>query len=408
MILTKPTDITDMKKAYRTRNEGEFPETLTIILKKDWDLKYGENPNQQAAIYALETINEQNANKISELTNLETVRSDGKGKGGLSGNNTMDITRGMDTLKYFTDVPAVAILKHVTISGFAKQTNKQTLSELFRSARDADIRSNFGGTVVVNQPLNMETAKAMYELKGQSPFFVDVIAAPGYEEGVIEYIESQSAGIRIGEFSNINCLPKYIGDDTKNLLSIKEMPTGRLMLQDIYLTSIKNTEDFILQPKVVDKNGEEHILKTIPTTQQLDDCLTAWYLNITGARSNGIVIVNEGKSIAIGSGQVERVGAIEQAIVKGMQKAMDREGIKYNPLYGISKYEQISQNPFENAVVSSDAFFPFGDSIELLAKVGVKTAIQPYGSIRDSQVIDTMNKYNMSGPATLERCFGHF
>ena len=132
------------------------------------------------------------------------------------------------------------------------------------------------------------------------------------------------------------------------------------------------------------------------------------YLNIAGTRSNGIVIVKDGVSVAMGSGQVERVGAVEQAIIKGMQKAMDREGIPYDPLLGIAGYVNLAINPFEGASASSDAFFPFPDSIDRLARVGVSAVVQPYGSRRDYQVIQAANRHNIAMPATLERCFCHF
>src|SRR5574342_907090 len=120
------TDISKFRRAYSTRNEGHFPRIKAIMLEKEWDLKYGENPNQHAAIYFL-----QNARLIAELTNLQSVRSDGKGKGGLSLTNTMDITRAMDNLKWFAD-PACAIMKHNILAGFKKQTQKESQEELFR------------------------------------------------------------------------------------------------------------------------------------------------------------------------------------------------------------------------------------------------------------------------------------
>jgi phosphoribosylaminoimidazolecarboxamide formyltransferase/IMP cyclohydrolase len=131
-------------------------------------------------------------------------------------------------------------------------------------------------------------------------------------------------------------------------------------------------------------------------------------LNIAGARSNGIVIVNDGVTVAMGSGQVERVGAVEQAIIKGMQKAMDREGIKYDTLMGISGYEKLSRNPFKGASLASDAFLPDRDSIDRMARVGITSVVHPFGSMYDSPVIDAANEYKMAMPATLERCFGHF
>ena len=123
--MVEPIDITDEKRKYRRRNEGEFPDQLTLTLKKEWDLKYGENPAQHGAIYTLDSINNNNARTMAELTDLQSVREDGKGKGGLSLTNTLDISRGMDTLKFHNESPSVVILKHNVVSGFVKQTGPQ-------------------------------------------------------------------------------------------------------------------------------------------------------------------------------------------------------------------------------------------------------------------------------------------
>ncbi|HAA57173.1 MAG TPA: hypothetical protein DCE42_20575, partial [Myxococcales bacterium] len=158
--MSRGTDISQFKRVYRQRNEGEFPDQLTITLQKEADLKYGENPNQQAALYILDEIEGKRARQIAEWTDIQSVRKDGRGKGGLSLTNLMDITRAMDNLKFF-EVPAVAIMKHNIISGFAKQNHvDQSLAEIYRLARDADRRSNFGGTVVLNRPLDADTTEA--------------------------------------------------------------------------------------------------------------------------------------------------------------------------------------------------------------------------------------------------------
>lgn len=407
--MIKGTDISTFKKSYRERNSGDFPDELTIKLKKEWDLKYGENMHQHAAIYLLDSISDHNSAIIASLTNIQYVRSDSKGKGGLSLTNTMDISRAMDTLKYFDVTPAVVIMKHNTISGFAKRFYPgHNIGDLFRLARDADLESNFGGTIVFNRPLDMETAKILYELKGENPFFVDVLAAPGYEENVLGYIEGQSKNIRIAEFSNMSKLPKFAGDDNYGLLSFKEMPTGRIGVQDLFLTRIRTGMDFIEDPMVYDKNGVPHVIENLPSDRQLDDLLTAWWINCAGARSNGVVFVKDGVSVAVGSGQVARVYAVKDAIEKGMQKAMDRERVKYDKLMGIMGYEKLSRNPFQDSACSSDAFFPFADSLELFKRVDVGAVCQPFGSERDSEVIDKANEYKMPMVATLERCFGHF
>ncbi len=405
-MMSRGTDISQFKRVYRQRNEGEFPQNLTLTLTKENDLKYGENPNQQAALYIVSEIAGQQAETIATLTDLRSVRSDGRGKGGLSLTNLMDIARGMDNLKYF-DKPAVVIMKHNVVSGFAVQNiDNQSLEEIYRLARDADRRSNFGGAVILNRPLDATTVEALLELYPRH--IVDVIAAPGFEEGVLQRIEEASRMIRIAEFSRLDILPKFVGDETHGLFSIKEMPTGRVALQDFFLTSVKSADDLILDPKVVDKEGNPHVMERDPTPQELKDLLTSWYINIAGARSNGVVLVRNGVLVANGSGQVERVGAVEQAIMKGMQKAFDREELEYDPLLGITGFERLKDNPFYGAVCSSDAFFPFPDSVERLGQVGVKAILQPYGSVRDAMVIDSANKLGIAMPATLERCFGHF
>jgi phosphoribosylaminoimidazolecarboxamide formyltransferase/IMP cyclohydrolase len=406
------TDISKFKRAYSKRNEGSFPTELVLRLQKEWDLKYGENPNQQGALYFVSEAAGRNTSTVAELTDLVSVRSDGKGKGGLSLTNAMDVCRAMDNLKWFKD-PAVVILKHCVVSGFATAPDGSPLDGLVRTARDCDQRSNFGGSYVTNRPIDAAAVDALFELYVSQKYIVDVIAAPDYEPGVLAKIEKISKNVRLAQFSRIDSLPRFIGDDTHGLVSIKEMPTGRVGIQDVYLTSVKSVDDLITDPKadIKDKDGnviESPFIQRDPTPQEAKDMLTAWYLNISGARSNGIVLVRNGVLVSMGSGQVERVGAVEQALIKGIHKAFDREGIPYNPLEGITGYKRLRDQPFAGAVCASDAFFPFKDSIETLGNLEVSAIIQPCGSERDGHVIKAANKYQMAMAATGERCFGHW
>lgn len=411
-----PTDITDQKLVYRTRTAGDFPDKLQVTLIKESDVKYAENPGQAGAIYYFESIGAQQASKVAELTDLVYVRRDGKGKGGLSAINLMDICRAMEVLKYFREHSAAVIMKHNIVSGFADavgfamQERSRGISDgIFRTARECDRRSNFGGTFVSTYPLNMETAEALYELYGQTPkWFIDVIAAPGYEEGVVEFIEGKAKDVRLAQFSRLDVLPRFIGDETYGLLSFKEMPTGRMLVQELYLTHIRSIEDLVLRPKIVDKQGVEHVINYVPDSREARDLLTAVYINIAGARSNGVVAVRNGVAVSIGSGQVERVGAGEQMIIKGVQKAMDREGIPYDPLLGITGYQQLKDNPFKGASVSSDGFLPFDDLVRRLASVGVTVIGQPFGSINDAIVIDAANECGIAMPSLKRRFFGHW
>jgi phosphoribosylaminoimidazolecarboxamide formyltransferase/IMP cyclohydrolase len=404
-----PTDISQAKRLYRERNEGAFAQHITLRLQKEQDLKYGENPHQQAALYTLTSEgnhSERPSDARSQPVEIQAVRSDGRGKGGLSLTNWMDITRGIECLKYFAD-PAVVILKHNCLAGFACQEEEgQSLAELYRLARDSDRRSCFGGTVVCNRPLDEKITDALLEL--YPTHIVDVVAAPAFEEGQIKRLEAASQFMRLAAFSDISRLGRFVGEEGIAMPSIKELPTGRVALQDPLLTSIRSKADLILRPMARDQSGRAEVIARIPTPSELRDLLRAWYLNLAGARSNGVVLIRRGVLVACGAGQVERVGAVEQAIVKAIQKAFDREGLSYDPLLGISGIERLQDNPLLGAACASDAFFPFADAVEILGRMGVSAIIQPYGSVRDVEVIAAANRYGIAMPATLERCFGHF
>ena len=389
------TDVTDMKRTYRKPVEGEFPEELTIILSKESDLRYGENPNQPAAAYRFKGMN------LAELTNIRLAKS---GKGGLSATNFMDVTRALNILKYF-DAPSVAVMKHLVPSGFATQWGGNSLEDIYVKARDADARSAFGSVVVMNRPLDKPTADAIMST------YVEGVAATGYEEGTLDIL-GRKKDIRAILFSNLDKMPRFVGDDIEGLYDLKVLPTGRIIVQKPYLSSIREPEDLVLDPLVRKKDketGEEitYVVERDPKDQEIKNLLIAWYIN-TGVRSNGIVFVKNGVTAAVGSGQQERVGAVEQAIIKAYQKSMDLEGIEYDPIEGGAEREKLSKSPLEGAVISSDAFFPFRDSIDIVAKHGVTGVIQPGGSIRDDEVIQAVNEHRMAMIFTLERCFGHF
>lgn len=384
------TDVTELKKVYRTAVKEEFPEILNVSLKKEYDLRYGENPNQPAAAYSI------GDNPLASLIDIKLAKT---GKGGLSATNIMDITRALDILKFF-HTPAVAVMKHLIPSGFATDYHKKkSLSEIYTKARDADARAAFGSVVVFNSIMDVNAAESLNET------FVEVVAAPGYAEGAIDALEHKKDA-RIALFSNIDKIPKYDSDDDSGLYDMKALPGGRIIIQKPYLSSIKGKDSLILDPMVI-KDNVKHVVAKDPNEDEIKDLLIAWYVNI-GVRSNGIVIVKNGVTLAVGSGQQERVGALEQAIVKAYQKSMDREGIKYDPINGAVSREYLSNNPLSGAVVSSDAFFPFRDSIDIMAEHGITSLIQPGGSKMDFEVIDAVNEHGMSMAYTLERCFGHF
>jgi phosphoribosylaminoimidazolecarboxamide formyltransferase/IMP cyclohydrolase len=387
--MTRGTDVTDMKRNYRTVVEGDFPPLFDIRLEKESELRYGENPNQPAAMYRL------NGTSIAEFTNIRLAKS---GKGGLSATNFMDVTRALDILKFF-EVPAVAVMKHLVPSGFARQYKGNELSNIYEKARDADARSAYGSIVVLNRPLDKSTADAIMST------YVEGVAAPEFEEGTIEIL-GRRKDTRAISYSNLNKIPKFVNDNIDGLYDIKGLPTGRVLVQKPYLTSIRGPQDLVFDP-MVKHEEKDYVVERDPSKREIDDLLTAWYVNL-GVRSNGIVFVKNGVTVAVGTGQQERVGAVEQAIIKAYQKAMDREEIKYDAIDGAAQRSALSINPLEGAVISSDAFFPFRDSVDTMAKHGISAVIQPGGSVKDNEVIDAVNEHKMAMVYTLERCFGHF
>ncbi len=386
-----PTDVSDFKRIYRTPVGGDFAEVLERNLRREEELKYGENPNQPAAIY----IDSNSA--LGKLVSAKLVKS---GKGGWSATNYMDVLRGMDILKFF-DKPAAAVMKHLIPSGFAVQYGGNRLQEIYRNAREADARSAFGSVVVLNRPLDKETATELMTT------YVEAVAAPEFEEGVMPILDAKK-DLRAIHISGLDKIPRFNDEALDGEYDAKGLPFGRTLMQKPYLTSIKGPKDLIVDPLVkrtAEGKAEEVFVERAPTLSELEDMLTAWHINI-GVRSNGIVIVKNGVTLAIGSGQQERVGAVEQAIVKGYQKYADRQQIKYDPLFGIMQcITEVS--PLKGAVVSSDAFFPKTDNIALLARVGISGIIQPGGSVKDLEVIQAVNRYQMAMAFTLERCFVH-
>ncbi len=394
--MTRGTDVTDMKRTYRTVNEGVFPENLTLALEREAPLRYGENPNQSGAIYHFK-LPEGSIN-LAELTNIRMAKS---GKGGLSATNFMDVTRALEILKFFPN-QAVAVMKHLVPSGFST-AEKKSLDQVYRNARDADARSAFGSVVVFNRPVDMVTAGEIMET------YVEGVAAPEFEQGAMGVLERKK-DLRAILYSNLDRIPKFIGDDTHGVYDIKALPTGRILVQQPYLSSIRSVEDLVLDPLVTTPEGRTSVVERDPTAKELEDLLTAWYVNL-GVRSNGIVIVKKGTTIAIGSGQQERVGAVEQALTKACQKTLDRRGVKYDAMEasvtGLLKMMK-GEDPLFDAVISSDGFFPFRDSVDLIASFDISAIIQPGGSVKDAEVIEAVNEHDMAMALTRERCFGHF
>ena len=367
----------DLKKMYRSRTVGEFPDTFEVVGRtytKREDLRYGTNPHQPAAFYSPQD----DGNLV--LGKYEILKT---GKGGLSQTNLEDMHHAIGILK-FMQRPACAVMKHCNPSGVAIQTGDQDLKTVYERARDADAQAAFGSVVVFNTEVDADTSEAIMQT------IVEGIAAPSFSEAALENLNNfdkfkKNKAIRIIQVPPLETLPKYI-DDEANAWEMKVFDDGSIVLAQPYLSRVKSAEDLAPAYNEHKKKGRVDIGRE-PTPQELEDLLFAWYINIH-VRSNGVVIAKNGQTLAVGTGEQDRVGAVQQAIFKAQQKYTGDETL-------------------EGAVMASDGFFPFRDAVDAATSEGIAAIVQPGGSVNDYDAITAANESNTAMVFAMERCFSH-
>lgn len=266
----------------------------------------------------------------------------------LSYNNINDANGAISLLKEFLEPTAVA-LKHVNPCGVGSADN---IEDAFIKAYECDKESIFGGIVALNRQVTKALAEHLKEI------FLEIIIAPSFSKEALEVL-TQKKNIRLLEVDHLSEY-KY------KRPSIKQVDGG-LLVQD------KNMELFIDDLNIVTNE--------FPDQAEIDDMIFAWKV-AKHISSNGIVIVKNAATIGIGLGQVNRFWAVEEAI--------KRAGEEKN-----------------GAVLASDGFFPFKDSIEAIAKSGISCIIQPGGSIKDGEVIEEANQSKIKMVFTNIRHFRH-
>lgn len=367
----------DLKAMYRTRTEGQFPETMELLgraYSKVDDLRYGTNPHQPAAFYKPA---DGTGLALGAYTMLKT------GKSGLSQTNLEDMHHAIGILK-FMERPSCAVMKHCNPSGAAIQQEGMSLLEVYQRARDADAQAAFGSVVAFNVEVDADTAAEIMQT------IVEGVVAPAFSEAALEAFNDnerfkRNKDIRIVRTPPFNTLPKY-REDTPNSWEIKVFDDGSVVLAQPYLSRMKSVDDFVPAYNDHAKKGRMDIARK-PTAQELDDLLFAWRVNLH-VRSNGVVIVRNGQTLAVGTGEQDRVGAVQQAVHKAQSKYTGVESL-------------------EGAVMASDGFFPFRDAVDAATDAGVTAIAQPGGSVNDYDAIVACNEKNATMVFTLERCFSH-
>ncbi len=413
-----------LRKAYRTINEDQFPARMEISLfdeggakqtlayeKATWEiggeekgLRYGENPDQQAALYRLVNGNivlgetETIAPGRWLASDMELLQS-GKHPGKI---NITDVDSALNILRYLTDQPAAVIMKHNNPSGAALGS---TLEEAYRKALLADRIAAFGGAVALNGPVDTAAARAIAES------YCEVVAAPAYEEGAVEILAARK-NLRIVRIANMDRLQDYVG---RRMLDAKSLIDGGMILQWSYAPKALSREDMI--PAEQTRKGETYRISRMPTEAEYRDILFGWLVE-AGVTSNSVIYVKDGVTVGIGTGEQDRVGVAEIARDKAYRKMADRlswvrYGTPWHLLNDRDRRVDIEQEVAEargglsGAVMVSDAFFPFRDGVDVGLKQGVSAVVQPGGSLRDYESIQACNEAGAAMVFTGQRSFRH-
>ncbi|MBT4530170.1 MAG: bifunctional phosphoribosylaminoimidazolecarboxamide formyltransferase/IMP cyclohydrolase [Phycisphaerae bacterium] len=324
-----------------------FPSVLHRDDILDQTLRYGENPDQLAAVYT-----------TRNFTEPSVVHADILSGKPLSYNNLMDADAALELVQDLhaaTNKPAAAIIKHANPCGAAVS---ETLSEAFAKAWKCDPLAAFGGIVAVSGAIDAELSQTIAE--GQK--FLEVIVAPSFSQEAIDNLSSRWKNVRLLAVGN---------SDRKNRWQQLRSVKGGVLVQELSCVQ-------------ADADSWEHVAGPPPTEQQVQDARVAW-ITCAHLKSNSISIVDQSALIGGGMGQVDRVSAARLAI----QRASDslREGT--------------------SPVAGSDAFFPFPDGPKLLIEAGVRCIVQPGGSVRDQETIDICEASNVTLLHTKERRFRH-
>jgi phosphoribosylaminoimidazolecarboxamide formyltransferase/IMP cyclohydrolase len=430
--------MSDIKKMYKTIMADNFPAEMTILFgdqklvyrKRSWKLadegsgeliekglRYGDNPDQQAALYQLASGNlvlagakfiDPGNGLVSAITEEQMVQA-GKHPGKT---NFTDLDNALNILKFLMDRPAAAIMKHNNPCGVAYGDN---VLEAYDRANKADRIAAFGGCLVVNRALDKRTADMA------NANYLEVVAAPDFEEGAVSIL-SKRKNLRIIRLENIVDLQKY---RDMSFVEFKSLIDGGLIVQQSQKNAIRSKADF-QEAKTVSK-GKEYRIERKPTDKEYDDMLFGWNVE-QGITSNSVIYVKDGATVGIGTGEQDRVGVAEIAIFKAYTKYADalcfkKYGIPYKDfeleasqgkrdraaLKEIDEQAKKDKGGLVGSVMVSDAFFPFRDGVDVGIKEGITAIVQPGGSDRDFDSITACNEANpkVTMAFTGQRVFKH-
>jgi phosphoribosylaminoimidazolecarboxamide formyltransferase/IMP cyclohydrolase len=321
-----------------------LPERVHIALRRQQELRYGENPHQAAALYVPVGKAPEGLARLGGLAAAKQLQ----GKE-LSYNNFVDLEAARSLAAEFRR-PAAIIIKHNNPCGAAEQ---ETLLDAYLKAYACDPVSAFGGVLAFNQVVDAATAGEVAKL------FAECIVAPGFADKAREIFAGK-----------------------KNLRLLELPPGGLEPERELQLKRILGGM-LVQQPDLGELRDDElrTVTKRAPTPEEMRTMRFAWKV-AKHVKSNAIVFAKDGATLGVGAGQMSRVDSVKIAVMK-------------------------AQSSLRGSVVASDAFFPFPDGVEEAAKAGATAVIQPGGSVRDNEVVAAADRLGMAMAFTGLRHFLH-
>jgi len=387
----------DQKLVYRKRTWGIKMEDGSVAER---GIRYGENPDQEAALYELVNGNLtlggckfiEPGNGLVSAIPVEDMLQVGKHPGKI---NLTDVDNGLNIIKYLADKPAAVILKHNNPCGAATSS---TLADAYNKANRCDRIAAFGGAVIMNRSVDNDTARMM------SANYLEVVCAPDFEEGSLEILAARK-NLRVIQMSAIDRLADF---ENFRFVDFKSLIDGGIIAQQSAVNSIRSIAD--LQPATATRKDVSYKCDREPTQREVDDMIFGWAVE-HGVTSNSVLYIKDGCTVGIGTGEQDRVGVAEIAVHKAYIKyadilCFDEHKIPYADLCleitqgkrdladkeAIDAKVQEDRANLPGSVMISDAFFPFRDGADVGIDQGCTAILQAGGSMRDYDIINACNE----------------
>jgi phosphoribosylaminoimidazolecarboxamide formyltransferase/IMP cyclohydrolase len=323
---------------------GQFPTRRAVSDDRSRTLRYGENPHQDAALYA---------DAASDAASVVGAPQLNDGAKALSYNNYNDADAALDLVKEFDD-PAAAVIKHTNPAGCATAGDLETA---YADALSTDPMSAYGGVVALNRECDAATAEAITDS------FKEVVVAPGYADDALAVFR-ETTNLRVLSVGDL-------GERTETTTSTDLVGGTLVQERDLWAPTAEDLEV---------------VTERAPTDAEVETMLFAWRA-LKHVKSNGILFATGTETVGVGMGQVSRVDAVRLAAMKADEHAEGKSA--------------------EGAVMASDAFIPFPDAVEAAADAGVAAVVQPGGSVNDDEVVAAADDHGMAMAFTGRRTFRH-